>query len=298
MTAFLLYLVAVALLGSLLAWPLYLALAAAGLPGVGFAAVLHRTLEALAVLGLWPLLRVHGLRGRGAWGYAGPPRAFAVELGAGLALGAATLGVLGAALLLLGVRHWSPGAVWTPAGFARVLAGGLLSGLAVALVEETWFRGGMLSALRRAAGARPAVAITALLFGAVHFLAPAPPPAQALHWSSGPAAVLGGLRELASGGHGDALAALVAAGVLLGVMRLHHGGIARCIGMHAGWVVVIRLLREASDIDPAASWSGLVSGYDGVIGWLGAVWFGLLALAYHRLHGAPAAAAARPAARE
>jgi hypothetical protein len=70
----------------------------------------------------------------------------------------------------------------------------------------------------------------------------------------------------------DSFLALAAVGVLLGVIRARTGHIAACIGLHAGWVCVIGVLRELSVRNPASRWSFLVGDYDGVVGWLVFAW--------------------------
>ena len=44
----------------------------------------------------------------------------------------------------------------------------------------------------------------------------------------------------------DSFLCLMAVGVLLGVVRLVTGNIAACIGLHAGWVAVIYVVRETT----------------------------------------------------
>jgi hypothetical protein len=63
---------------------------------------------------------------------------------------------------------------------------------------------------------------------------------------------------------------------LLGLIRARTGHIAACIGLHAGWVCVIGVLRGLSVRNPASPWSFLVGDYDGVVGWLVFAWAALI----------------------
>jgi len=56
-------------------------------------------------------------------------------------------------------------------------------------------------------------------------------------------------------------------GILLALVRRRTGSIAACIGLHAGWVCVITMLRSTTLHDPDTQWSWLVGSYDAVIGW-------------------------------
>ncbi|HEX7417858.1 MAG TPA: CPBP family glutamic-type intramembrane protease, partial [Steroidobacteraceae bacterium] len=71
---------------------------------------------------------------------------------------------------------------------------------------------------------------------------------------------------------GDAFLALFAVGVLLAAIRAATGNIAACIGLHAGWVWVMLLVRATSLPDTARRMSFLLSGFDGFVGWLVLAW--------------------------
>ena len=60
------------------------------------------------------------------------------------------------------------------------------------------------------------------------------------------------------------------AGVLLGLVRERTGSIAFCIGIHAGWVLSIKMTKEVTVLDSTAPTAFLVGGYDNIIGWAAA----------------------------
>ena len=70
----------------------------------------------------------------------------------------------------------------------------------------------------------------------------------------------------------DAFVALFFVGLLLAIVRHRFGGIAACIGLHAGFVVVISLMRRVSVHVEGSSWAWLVGPYDGLLGlWIAAL---------------------------
>mgnify|MGYP003693691249 CR=1 FL=1 len=83
----------------------------------------------------------------------------------------------------------------------------------------------------------------------------------------------------------DSFLCLTAVGVLLGIVRALTGNIAACIGLHAGWVMVICVLRQITIPNPGFS-GGLDAGQlrrlhrldgagvDPVIGWILYLWYG------------------------
>lgn len=228
--------------------------------------VVHRIAMLIALAGLIYMWRRYGLADKPALGYALPRREFLRQLLIGLGVGAAIITPLMVMLFVLEVRV----ARGLEAGaLAKLLLSGLASGLAVALIEETFFRGALFTAIRRESGVVLAVVLPSLLYAAVHFLGGRLRiPAEQIDWSSG-FAVLGEMfdkyRDPAA--LADSFLALFCVGALLALVRLRTGAIAVCIGMHAAWVCAIAVVRGSSRVnaDAAASW--LVGSYDGVIGW-------------------------------
>src|SRR2546430_1216364 len=71
----------------------------------------------------------------------------------------------------LGLLEWTPAADFSGVDLLRLAALRLVSGFAVAFIEETFLRGAMHTAIERESGTRLAVLLTALLYAATHFLA-------------------------------------------------------------------------------------------------------------------------------
>ncbi len=72
----------------------------------------------------------------------------------------------------------------------------------------------------------------------------------------------------------------MAAGFFLALIRHRTGRIAECIGIHAGWVMVIQIFRKLTYPNTENSWTFVVGSFDGVIGLLAGVWFTALGIAY------------------
>jgi hypothetical protein len=78
--------------------------------------------------------------------------------------------------------------------------------------------------------------------------------------------------------------ALLAVGVLLGLVRAATGNIAACIGLHAGWVWIMLVVHELSQPRPEAPGGFLLSRFDGFVGWLVFAWIVVLALPLVRFY--------------
>ncbi len=248
-----------------------------------FAFPFHRVGERIGMLALLagfllvaPRLR---LADRVSLGYGLPRRAFLRETGWGLALGVASMLAVVGLMSALGLLEWTAAAGLSGTDLLRLVALRLASGLAVAFIEETFLRGAMHTAIERESGTRLAVLLTALLYAATHFLA-------SYHIAPAQVTARSGLELLAGTLHAwahpagivDAFLALLAVGVLLGMVRAATGNIAACTGLHAGWVWVMLVAHELTRPARGAPLSFLLSRFDGFVGWLVLAWTAALAV--------------------
>ncbi len=239
--------------------------------------LMGRVAQVAMLAGVWWFLRWQGLANRTSLGFAVGTPTLLGTAAMGWLLGVAMLGALVAALLLLGVRvpeTWGP---QMAASLLEKAVAALIGGLLIGLLEELFFRGALFSAIRRRGGLASAAAWSALLYAAVHFMKPHGLPADlAYGWATNWQIFTSTFTGLPRWEHLDSLVALFLAGVLLALVRERTGHIGWCIGLHAGWVFVIQVTRRATDGDDQAALAFLTGGYDGVIGWLGAAWIGLI----------------------
>lgn len=284
---FLLYLAGVFFSALVLAYPAWLAVQAAGMDSVPFNKLCFRLLQACALAGLWPLMHHLRLRAAADWGFGrgqsgtSPARGILIGLVAGMAL----LFLIVAVLLVIEVRVVRPaGDYWHPAALATLAGKALLAGFVIALIEETWFRGALQRAFELRFGAGSAILTTAILYAMVHFVRPdVAVPADEVGWLSGAVVIAGAFGRFSDPAVIDSFAALFAAGILLALVRHRCGRIWECIGLHAGFVVVIRLTRKFTELQPDSPYGYLVGGFDGVIGWLGFAVLAAAAAGYVRL---------------
>jgi uncharacterized protein len=283
----------------------FLALIAGGFAVIAFAAYpvwlgvapvlgdvpFHRLANRLGMLALlvgfvFVARRLH-LADRAGLGYGLPRAKFLRELGLALALGVAVMLPIAAGMLALGLRAPADAAALGPSAFVSAALEGLVRGLVVALVEETFLRGAMFTGIEREAGVRAAILLTAILYAAFHFVGRNRIPAGDLGWGSGLEHIAGTLRAFGNPlAILDAFLCLTAVGVLLGMVRAATGNIAACIGLHAGWVWVITLMRETTEVRPDPAFGWLVSDFDGFIGWALLLWMLPVGYAIVRLLGA------------
>jgi membrane protease YdiL (CAAX protease family) len=258
----------------------------------------HRIASRLAMLvaavGLLLIAKHLRLMDRASFGYGAPRRIFLRECGVGLLLGVISMALIVAVMLALGLRRAS-GEVAGPAALTGVIAIGLLRGCAVALIEETFLRGAMFTAIARESGARSAMVLTALVYAATHFIGRYHIDAAAVNSRSGLDLLMGTLHAFADPAHiVDAFACYAVVGAVLGAVRARTGNIAACIGLHAGWVWVIAVTGELSQPNASSPLHWLLSSWDGTVGWLVCAWTILAGVAIERFYRLRSPAALNP----
>ena len=233
-----------------------------GLTHQPFHRYVHRCLLALALLGLWPLVRAMGLK---SWAEIGwkPRPTWLREIGSGIGLGLLSLALATVTALVFGGRVWR--ADHTAAEWAWHLASAAGTAIFVGCLEELLFRGAVFSALRRTTSFAFATAVSSGVYALVHFFEKPAPPASVDAFTG--FVVLGqmlrgftDLHELIPG-----FLTLTLAGGLLAWARERTGALWLGTGLHAGWIFWLKsygFLTEAAPSATTALW-GTAKLYDG-----------------------------------
>ena len=288
MRAFALFLAAIAatlIVAAALAYPAYLFVHPL-VPAWWFDKIGARLWEfVLLPLALVWIVRHLRLTTRRDWGYGAPRPRWLRQFGLGLVAGVATMLPVTVSMLALGLRV--PPADLALGTVGRALLAGLLSGLAVGFIEETFFRGLMQGAVIHDLR-RPllAIVLVAALFAALHFLGSVRIPYEAVRMDSGLVLLAAAVRNFATPSLIiDRFLSLFAVGVLLGLATRWTGSIAAAVGLHAGWVWIMRATVGATRLEGDAPLAWLVSRDDGYTGWLVLAWTVVLTLLAFALRG-------------
>ena len=256
------------LIGALLAYPAY------ELTSTFASWAFHRVASRVAMLVLiaelvWLCRRLNLRRARD-FGYGLPWRRFLKLSAMWGAIGIATAAVGAAFLLSTHLRVVSPDFTPTVLNFARIFLIGLSSGVAVALLEETVIRGAMHTAIERESGPWTAALLTAPLFAVLHFFAKTRIAPEDVGWGSGFDLLLRSFSPLAQPALVfDSFLSWLIVGLILSLTRVLTGNIAVAIGLHAGWVIVLRMLQEGTSSAEAPQYAFWVGRFDGLLGyWL------------------------------
>ncbi|HEX3397510.1 MAG TPA: CPBP family intramembrane glutamic endopeptidase [Steroidobacteraceae bacterium] len=264
------------LIGALIAYPAYELTAT--FAGWAFHRVASRVAMLVLIAELVWVCRRLNLTVKSDFGYGLPWRRFLkVSLVWG-AVGMATAGV-GAGFLL--ASHLRVGTLaFSAPNFAHIFLIGLGSGVAVALLEETVIRGAMHTSIERESGPWTAALLTAPLFAVLHFFAKVRIAPEEVGWGSGFDLLARSFSPLAQPVLVfDSFLSWLIVGLILSLTRALTGNIAVAIGLHAGWVVVLRMLQEATTSGAAPGYAFWVGKFDGLLGYWLVPWGVCIALA-------------------
>ena len=276
---------------------IFIGLIALGLAGIAFLAYpvwmimpadagfkFHRVASRVAMLtflvGFIFVARRLKVADRASLGFGLPAGEFVREAAKGWLLGVVLMTPVVATMVLLDMRAWKPSASLDAMSLVKLILLGIASGLAVALIEEVFMRGVMHSAIARESGPGVAIVLVSLVYAASHFFSRVRIPAEEVNSGSGVDMLIGVLAQPVP--ILDAFLCLAAVGVLLGMVRALTGNIAACVGLHAGWVAVILVVRGSSVRNPDGPATWMLSDYDGFIGWMVLAWIIVIGFALHR----------------
>jgi membrane protease YdiL (CAAX protease family) len=222
-----------------------------------------RTVQVLAVLGLWPFLRALGQRSLADLGLGRPAGQWG-RLAGGFALGFASLAVVAWVGVAVGARMVRSEILGPK--LVELLVKSAAGAGVVAMLEEVLFRGALFGGLRRAWPWPFALAVSSAVYALVHFMGKGDG-AQAVQWYSGfemLGQLLGGFthwREIVPGFFNLALA-----GAILGLAYQRTGNLYYSIGLHAGWIFWLKICKALTF--PASDRTWLWGTWKLVDGWL------------------------------
>ena len=238
---------------------------------------LYRFAMLLGLIGMPFFLRALQLRGRQAMGFTLPQAQAWQAIFWGLLIGAMILAGLFSLLLWTDARTIKPEFDSSLLKIVKVAVSGLLSGLAVGLIEEFFFRGPMQTGMRRSLSFWPSAILIGMFYAAVHFIRPGKGDGGEYDQSAAFNMMLEGYANLANFSQfADSFIGLMIAGIFLSMVRERTGNILWAIGIHAGWVMIIKLGKYFSSGNSESLWIGP----DSLTGWMSSLWMGVIALIY------------------
>ena len=226
-------------------------------------------------------LKYHQLYSRQAFGFGLSKNIFLRELLRGLIVGFLILAFIKLILILSGVHQIRLNLDYFWSNLLLIFFKAILTGLAVAFIEESIFRGALFSSLYKKTNALITISLTSFVYAAVHFLKYRElPEATEITWLTGMEMLPDAFFKLSYPNIADHFLTLFTLGVLLSMIRLRNGNIALCIGIHAGIVMALKVTGRFSEYVSGSQFDFLVNWVDHTLGYLSFGWLLILAFAY------------------
>jgi membrane protease YdiL (CAAX protease family) len=242
--------------------------------------MISKITQILLLLSIFPLRRYLNL----SWSELGfaAKKVFFSQIAIGLGLGILTLLPMLLVLYGLEVHLFDNSRLWTFGMVLKRTSISLLLAILISIVEESLFRGLLLTSLRQKINVIIAVLLSSFYYGSLHFLETNTRIAyQEITFSSGFVLLNEAIANWLNPQILSAFIALFMVGVFLSVVRVqikHSLGL--CIGFHASWVWQIKLSKDFFNTNAHSPYLYLVSNYDGLVGPLIAGWLFLAIAAY------------------
>jgi len=164
--------------------------------------------------------------------------------------------------------------------FVNIILLTVFISLLISFIEESFFRGLMIQRNNNSILTFNIIVLSSLIYSLFHFIKIPLIVDDSLFWNTG-------LNELIKGFYNffitiniDAAITLLVFGILLGVIRVKNKTISYGIGIHAGFIFVIKIFKKNSSVNLDSSNNFLISHYDQFTGHLATIWIIILIFIY------------------
>ncbi len=194
----------------------------------------------------------------------------------GLLIGFSIILVLEASLLFLGIHGPDSNADSSAYAIMKIIIKAAISGLLVGIVEETIFRGAIISMLLRNLNMAMTMVLSSLFYAAVHFIKIPALAHDNIDWTTAFVLLSDSMTGFVRIQMLDFFLTLFVLGLFLSLLRLKQGNIYQCIGVHTGIVMLIKLGNYFTDYTPGSGHDWLVNYINHQMGYLALFWLSVI----------------------
>ena len=152
--------------------------------------------------------------------------------------------------------------------------------LLISFIEESFFRGVMIQKSNNLILTFNIVVLSSLVYSLFHFIKIPLIIDSDLFWNTGLKEVLIAFSNFFKTINFDAAITLLMFGILLGIIRVKHNTVSYGIGIHAGFIFIIKTFKINSSVNFDSSNNFLISHYDQFTGHLATTWIIVLISIY------------------
>lgn len=253
--------------GALFAYPAYMGINT--FHEMSFHKVISRTTVLSGLFFSLAYVRIYGLFNLQALGLVAGTHSKRKLFILGFASGVVILTMLDSVLLSLGIYVIDPDVAMTVSYLTTILLKSIITGILVATIEETIFRGALFAGLRNQANAAIAIFVTSFMYAAVHFIKyRALPDGTVIGWFTGTEIFPAALFRFSNPITIDSFITLFILGCLFAAVRVRSRSLLACIGLHAGIVASLKFFNYLTNYTAGSPFDYLVNKIDHQFGYL------------------------------
>ena len=235
---------------------------------------------------IYPLMRVLGISDWRRIGYVDNSSDSIKKLMQCFFIGIICASPIVIALFMLNIRYLDLHMDRIIAEFPLALVSAIISSFLIGFFEETFFRGILINRPHKES-LTSVIILSSIFYASMHFFSPVLQENTPISLSSGFSGYLTALPNLLPNSTSiDSYACLFILGVLFSLIRIRYKSIITTIGIHAGLVFSIKMLKHFTDQTPWPynKYSYLVGDYDHVLGYISLIWLTILCVIFYYSH--------------
>jgi len=242
-----------------------------------FGKVCNRAFMIVAFIGLFPLLKQLQCRTKNDFGLNISKKNFFKEFSYGFLLGTVSLIILAYFYYAINLRVIRHGDLTTR--LIQGLYSGICTGITVAFIEEVFFRGILIRLLSKCTSITTSILVSSIAYSTVHFIkGNSSIKYQEIHWYSGFAYLSHSYSLFLNPRFIGSFLTLFTIGVFLAKISLFRKNIAACIGIHAGWICILKATAKTTHCLKDSPYYWLVGNYDNFTGYGSFIWLIIVCL--------------------
>jgi len=235
---------------------------------------------------IYPLMRVLGISDWRRIGYVDSGSYAIKKLMQCFFIGIVCAAPIVIALFMLNIRYLDLHMDRIIAEFPLALVSAIISSFLIGFFEETFFRGILINRPYKES-LTSVIILSSIFYASMHFFSPALQENAPITLSNGFSGYLAALPNLIPNSASiDSYACLFILGILFSLIRIRYKSIITTIGIHAGLVFSIKMLKHFTDQTPWPynKYSYLVGDYDHVLGYISLIWLTILCVIFYYSH--------------
>ena len=234
----------------------------------------------LAILFIIPVMKYKKIYAKEKLGFLGPKKVFLKNVFKGFLVSIVVSLPLLFFMNFLEIRNFNFAQISLDSYFFISLFIIIFLSFLISFIEESFFRGILIQKNRFLMNNIFILFSSSIVYSIFHFLKLPLILDENIYWYTGILELLNLFSNLFTSISYDAAITLFFFGILLGIIRQCFNTISYGIGIHAGFVFVIKNIRQNTSVNFDSNYNYLLSPYDHFTGHLSTIWIGILTLIY------------------